>query len=321
MRVVDDVRAFHGKTSNLCLTIGSFDGIHLGHQRIVRHLKDAAKRMDGTAALMTLRPHPRQYFAPNGVPNLLTGDTLKERLLKAMGVDILFVLPFNAATADMDRSVFLEDIVLRRCGARHLIVGHDFAFGKNAGGDHAYLAKRASALGYTVEEVPPLIMQGERISSTLIREALLQGALDQAEKYLGRRYTILGEVARGRGIGRKLGFPTANIRPGPHIIPAHGVYAAEAIVTGRRYMAAVNIGIAPTIRHEDITIEAFLIDFDGDIVGETLELIFYKRLRPEVKFADLDSLVRAINQDVETIRDYFQALGPDKMEPNLPAGV
>jgi len=314
MQVVEDVRVFSEDLPGLCLTIGSFDGLHLGHRRIIDRLQAAARARGGTAALMTLRPHPRQFFAPESVPNLLTGDGQKERLLAELGVDVLFVLPFDASVANLPREQFLEDIVLERCRARHLVVGHDFAFGRGATGDYAWLAGQAPARGFTVEEVAPLIVGGERISSTLIREALLQGELEQAEGCLGRRYAIAGEVVRGRGVGVQLGFPTANIRPGAHVIPAHGVYAAEARFDGRRCIAAVNIGIAPTVRHEDITVEAFLLDFEGDIVGQSLELVFHRRLRPEVKFPDWEALKAAIAADVAAIRGYFAGEGSGPVE-------
>lgn len=305
MRIVEDVRCFTESLPDLVLTIGSFDGLHLGHQRIVGALVETARKRGGTAALMTLSPHPRQVFAEDSVPNLLTCDAMKNRILAELGVDVLFVLPFSREVAGIPPQTFLEEIILGRCAARHLLVGHDFAFGKGARGDFAFLAERAETLGYTVEEVPPLIVQGERVSSTLVRECILEGDLARAEFFLGRKYAMMGEVIRGRGIGRKLGFPTANLRPGVHVVPAHGVYAAEAVVAGQRRVAAVNIGIAPTIRHEDIMVEAYLLDFEGDIAGETVELIFHYRLRPEEKFESYEALTGAIDRDVREIQAYF----------------
>ncbi|MBI3192584.1 MAG: bifunctional riboflavin kinase/FMN adenylyltransferase, partial [Pedosphaera parvula] len=180
-----------------------------------------------------------------------------------------------------------------------------FAFGKDAAGNHTYLEAMAPRLGFAIEQVPPLVVEGERVSSTLIREYILQGDLDHVERFLGRKYSIVGEVKRGRGMGAKLGYPTANIEPGNYAVPVHGVYIAEALLDGNRYQAAVNIGIAPTIRHEDIMVEAFLLGFNEDIVGKQLEVIFHRRLRPELKFNSLPDLIAAIGRDVEAVRAYF----------------
>lgn len=305
MRVIQDVRSFEGSYPELVLTIGSFDGIHRGHRRIIDTLTASARARRGTAAVMTLRPHPRQFFAPESAPNILTQEAKKESLLAEAGVDVLYYLPFGAEVAALDRADFLEEIVLQRCGARELIVGHDFAFGKGAAGNYAYLCGVAPGLGLEVVEAPALIIDGERVSSTLIRQYILQGDLAKVEKLLGRKYSVTGEVTTGRGMGRKLGFPTANIEPHNNAIPAHGVYAAEAIVDDIAYLAAVNVGIAPTLAHDSAKVEAYLLDFDGDLVGKSVEIVFHHRLRPEKKYDSLEALVAAIDADVQWIRSYF----------------
>lgn len=305
MRIVEDVTSFDEALPSLVLTIGSFDGVHLGHQRILNALLAEARACNGVAAVMTLRPHPREFFSPKNAPNILSDDCQKEALLAKLGVDLLFYLPFTADIAHMERQDFLETILLGRCHARHIIVGHDFAFGRGAEGNYEFLKAQAARLNFQVQEIPPLIIQGERVSSTLIREAILQGELDKAETFLGRRYAIAGEVISGRGMGVKLGFPTANVEPHNKTIPAHGVYVAEATVAGATYPAAVNIGIAPTIRHEDMMIEVHILDFDRRIVGERIEVTFHKRLRPEAKYESLDALIAAIQKDVDAVRAYF----------------
>lgn len=307
MRIIEDVRHCDERFSNLVLTIGSFDGVHLGHRRIIENVIADARERCGTAALMTLRPHPRQFFAPASAPNILTSDRKKEQLLADAGVDVLYVLPFNADVAGLDREEFLREIVIGRCGAKKLIVGHDFNFGKGAKGNFEYLREMAPALGLVVEQAETLILEGERVSSTRVREVILQGELEHATRLLGRRYSVVGEVITGRAMGRKLGYPTANIKPHNNAVPANGIYVAEAHFDGRRFMAAVNIGIAPTIRHEDIMIEAFLLDFNEDLVGKTLEIVFHKRLRPEKKFHSLEDLIVAIGDDVTATRAYFDA--------------
>jgi len=305
MRVVEDVRSFAEHLPGVVLTIGSFDGVHLGHRRIIDAVVQEARALGGTAALMTLRPHPRQHFSPATAPNILTGDRKKEELLAAAGIDVLFVLPFNAEVAALEPEDFVREIVVGRCAAREVIVGHDFNFGRRARGNFEFLQAVAPEHGFAVEQAPALVIEGERVSSTLVRELVLQGELENIERFLGRRYSVVGEVITGRQMGRKLGYPTANIKPHNNAVPANGIYVAEALFEGRRFMAAVNIGIAPTIRHEDTMIEAFLLDFNEDLVGKTLEIVFHKRLRPEKKFDSLEALIQAIDADVVETRRYF----------------
>lgn len=305
MRIVEDVRLCEETFPHVVLTVGSFDGIHLGHRRILEELTRGARAAGGTAALMSLRPHPRQFFSPTKAPNLLTCDTKKEALLAEAGVDVLLVLPFTEEVAALSAQTFLEQIVVGRCRAKQLIVGHDFRFGSAAEGDYDYLKQQASRHGFTVTQVPALFVQGERVSSTLIRERILQGELEDIELFLGRKYSMMGAVVPGRGLGALLGFPTANIEPGCGVVPAHGVYAAEVNLEGAAYRAAVNIGVAPTIRHEDLLIEAHILNFARDVRGAEIEIVFHRRLRPEKKFGSRAELTAAIARDVEDIRAYF----------------
>lgn len=305
MNVIEDVRTVDRAFPHVVLTIGSFDGVHLGHRRILDDVVSAARASLGTAALLTMRPHPREFFDPDHAPNLLTSEAKKLELLRDAGLDVMFVLPFNGEVASMEPLEFVERIVCERCRARELVVGHDFCFGRQAQGDYELLAEVGPRYGFTVRQAPPLLVDGERVSSTLIRERILQGDLDKTERFLGRKYSIRGEIVGGRGIGRKLGFPTANIKPHHSAVPAQGVYVAEALMDGERYAAAVNIGIAPTIRQEDLTIEAFLLDFAKDILGYEIELVFHRRLRPEKKFPSYDALIEQIAKDVAVVRDYF----------------
>jgi riboflavin kinase/FMN adenylyltransferase len=307
MIVVDDVRAGAPALPHVVLTVGSFDGVHRGHRRILDEVIRAAREAQGTAALLTLRPHPREFFSPENAPNLLTSHEKKLELLEEAGLDAVFILPFNADVAGLEPLQFIEQIVHDRCRARELVVGHDFCFGKDARGNFDLLRQAGSHYGYEARQVPPLLVDGERVSSTSIRERILQGDLERAERFLGRKYSIRGEVIRGRGIGHTLGYPTANIKPFHSAMPAQGVYVAEVLLDGARHAAAVNIGIAPTVRQEDLTIEAFLLDFQGDLVGHEIELVFHKRIRPEKKFPNYDALIAQITQDVAQVRTHFEA--------------
>ncbi len=306
MRVIADVMDCHESFLDVVLTIGSFDGVHRGHRMILERVVAKANEIGGTPAMMTLDPHPRFVFAPHNAPNLLTSLEKKVELAGESGIELLFVLRFDESIAAMSRERFLDEIILTRCNARHLVVGHDFAFGQGATGNYAFLRDAAKHRGFGIEEAEPLILEGERVSSTLIRELILQGELDRAETFLGRKYSILGEVIRGRGMGKKLGYPTANIKPHHNAVPANGIYAAQAWIDGDLHLAAVNVGIAPTLQHDDVTIEAFVLDYSADLVGKVVEIVFHRRLRPEKKFDTLDALSAAIGDDVIAVRNHFE---------------
>ena len=294
---------------HVVLTIGSFDGVHRGHQRILEEVSREARTRGGTAAVLTMQPHPREFFSPAHAPNLLTSHAKKVRLLEEAGMDVVFVLDFNDTVAALSPRAFTEEIIKGRCRAEALIVGHDFRFGHDASGDYHLLAGIAEEYGLAVRQVMPLQVGGERVSSTLIRERILEGDLEEVEVFLGRKYSIIGEVVHGRGIGTHLGFPTANVSPHHSALPAHGAYAAEVEIEGSRFPAAVNIGIAPTIRNENVTIEAFVLDYSADILGKIIEIVFHKRLRPEQKFASHEALIAQIHRDVAAVRSYFAQTG------------
>ncbi len=313
MEVVENFESAGLDQPRLALTIGSFDGVHLGHRRVLDELHKVADRAGAPTAVLTMRPHPREFFSPDHAPNLLTTERRKFELLDEAGVDLVLVLNFTRNVADMPPDEFAATLIGDRCNAQAVVIGHDFCFGRNAEGDVSTLRELGARLGFDVYRVPPLTIEGERVSSTAIRERILQGDMDAAAASLGRRYSLFGEVIAGRGIGATLGFPTANIKPYHNAIHAQGVYAAEACVHGRCYQAAVNIGIAPTIRQEDIVIEAFLLDFDEDILGATIELRFHGRLRSEKKFPSHEALAGQIRHDVDTIRDYFTRLSADRV--------
>ncbi len=305
MQIIEDVLKTDKNYDNVVLTVGSFDGVHLGHQHILKDVVERAKEISGTPALLTMQPHPREYFAPDNAPNLLTSFDKKLSLLEEAGIEVLYVLPFDADTADIEPEVFIEMVLRDHCHASALIVGYDCRFGRKARGDFAMLQAFAAEMNFDVKEIAPVIVESERVSSTLIRERILQGDLETVELLLGRKYSVAGKVERGRGIGKTIGFPTANVRPYHTAIPAQGVYIAESVIDGDAYPSAVNIGIAPTIRNEDITIEAHLLDFDRDINGSEIEVLFHKRVRPEKKFPGKEALIEQIGRDVEAVRAYF----------------
>lgn len=305
MKIVRDTLSSQEPFSNTVLTAGSFDGVHLGHRRILDEVIQQAEATGATPAVLTLDPHPRQFFAPEHAPPILTTMEKRAELLEAAGVEIMFILRFDASVASKAPTDFVDQILLGKCGARSLVVGHDFRFGKAAAGDYELLAELGPNRGFSVSQAPALLIDGERVSSTSIRELLLLGDLEAVARFLGRRYSIVGEVERGRGIGTELGFPTANIKPHHNATPAQGVYIGVATVGGVREPAAINIGFAPTIPHDEMTIEAFILDFERDVRGERIEIEFFERIRGEMKFESKKALIDQIGCDVETVRAYF----------------
>lgn len=305
MQIIQNVLATEIEFPNVVMTLGSFDGVHRGHQFILNEIIQEAKSIGGTSALLTIDPHPREFFAPDNAPNLLTSLDKKLSLLEATGIEAVYILPFNAETAEMEPERFITEVLRDRCKVSSLIVGYDCRFGRKARGNYTMLQDMAPDMGFSVREISPVIVESERVSSTLIRERILLGDLARVEKLLGRKYSVVGQVKKGRGIGKTIGFPTANVHPYHTAIPAQGVYIAESIIQGKAYPSAVNIGIAPTIRNEDITIEAHVLDYSEDIRGAEIEIQFHKRLRPEKKFSGKEALIEQIGVDVNAVRAYF----------------
>lgn len=305
MDVILDATTCNCRYPNLVLTVGSFDGVHLGHQSILKTVIERARERSGAAALMSLQPHPRAFFQGTDDFALLSDAQQKEELLRAAGLDVYFILPFNEAVARMEPGEFLTRILVEQCSARHMIVGDDFFFGAGARGNVAFLNEEGQRHGLAAEVVPPVIVDGERVSSTRIRTLVAGGKLEEAGVLLGRPYAIAGTVARGRGMGKELGFPTANLRSDRALLPAHGIYAARILIDGADFLGAVNIGYAPTLPHERPVVEAHLLDFSGELGGRRIEIRLYHRLRGEEKFGGITELKAAIQNDIVQIRQYF----------------
>lgn len=305
MDVIQDATTCNSNYPNLVLTVGSFDGVHLGHQAILNTIIARARERGGTAALMSLQPHPKAFF--QGVDDfaLLSDPLQKESLLRSQGLDAYFVLPFNGAVARMEPGEFLSRILVGQCKAVHVVVGDDFAFGAGARGNVAFIEREGPHFGLTVEVVPPVYAGGQRVSSTRIRGLVADGQMEEARALLGRPYAVAGTVTRGRGMGKELGFPTANLRTDSVLLPAHGIYAARVTIENESILAAVNIGYAPTLPHERPIVEAHLLDFEDDLAGRRIEVELYHRLRGEKKFDGLTELKAAIQNDIVQIRQYF----------------
>ncbi|MGZ8211053.1 MAG: bifunctional riboflavin kinase/FAD synthetase [Burkholderiales bacterium] len=291
----------------VALTIGNFDGVHVGHQAMLARLTDAARARGLAACAMTFEPHPREFFAPDQAPTRLTSLREKLELLAAHGLDTTYVLRFDYRFAQIAANDFIGRILVRGVGVRHLLVGDDFRFGARRAGDFNMLKQCAGAFGYTVDAMTSVIVDGERVSSTSVREALAAGNLPRAARLLGRPYSISGRVVRGDGLGRKLGFPTANVQMKHNRPPLTGICTVEVHGAAEKPLRGVaSLGVRPTVKqHGAPVLEAFLFDFEGDLYGRHVRVDFFEKLRDEEKYQDLATLTRQIAQDVENARAWF----------------
>jgi riboflavin kinase/FMN adenylyltransferase len=293
------------------LTIGNFDGVHRGHQALLERLREAARRFALPAAVLTFEPHPREYFAPEGAPPRLTSLREKIELLGACGVDRLHVCRFDARFAAHTADDFVQQVLVRGLGVRHLIIGDDFRFGKGREGDFAMLQRCGGERRFVVEAMHTVDIQGERVSSSAVREALAAGDLEHAGRLLGRPYSLSGKVGHGDRLGRKIGFPTANIHLRRRALPLTGVYAVRVHGLGATLSGVANIGVRPTVAREPRPrLEVHLFDFAGDLYGAHLRVSFVKKLRDEARFESLDALTAQIARDAELGRRHFASLDP-----------
>ncbi|MDR2690564.1 MAG: bifunctional riboflavin kinase/FAD synthetase [Azoarcus sp.] len=307
-------RGIPAQASQACvLTIGNFDGLHLGHQALLRLLADKAMALGLPTAVLTFEPHPRELFSPEDAPARLTSLREKLLLLGASGVDRVYIGHFTRRFATLDAQTFVDALV-RGLAPRHLLIGDDFCFGARRGGDFALLQTAGQEHGFTVEAMPTLTVGGERASSSAVRQALASGALDHAARLLGRPYSIAGRVVHGDQIGRKLGFPTANLHF-RHRRPAlRGVFAVavEGIGPARR-PAIANVGLRPTASQGvEPRLEIHVLDWAGHCYGKVLRVHFLHKLRAEVRFPSLDALKTQIAHDEIAARDWF-SLHPDSL--------
>ncbi len=308
MIIFDDTNRFSQLQESCVATIGKFDGVHLGHQLILDQLKQKAEQLDLPSLVILVEPHPEEFFADNAesCPARLTILADKLELLESFGIDYVFQLKFDKQLSELSAEDYISDILVRGLGIKSFIVGNDFRFGHQRKGDFGLLQRSGEEFGFEVVETAAYERNGQRISSTFIREQLSKADFGLVEQLLGRPYSIKGEVVRGKQIGTDLGFPTCNIKPQRMRIPLHGVFACEVRLSDRYYPAAVNIGYRPTVTESgEALLEAHILDFNEDLYGKMIEVIFRKKIREELKFSGLDELKRQIGADVEQVRELF----------------
>jgi riboflavin kinase / FMN adenylyltransferase len=302
LRSISDLSALPGP---LFLAIGVFDGVHLGHQAVISTSARHAKDVGGTPVVVTFDPHPAKVLRPNDAPHLLTATQHKIALIRDLGVAHLLVLQFDRQFASTPPDEFVRQLVSNSRPLREICVGHEWSFGKGRAGNLALLKELGAASNFDVVGVPAVTVNGEVVSSTAIRRAVAAGDLIKATQMLGREYTILGTVKAGEKLGRKLGFPTANLSAHSEQFPPNGVYVTEARLAGALYRGVANLGYRPTVStgESERLLELHLFDLNKEIYGEEVEVRFLRYLRPEQKFENVDALAAQIARDVAEARE------------------
>ncbi len=301
------VRGVHGASLPPCvLTIGNFDGLHCGHATILRELKSIASTQGLATAVMTFEPHPREFFAAASAPARLTSLREKLEYLSTAGVDFVVVQHFDQRFSALDAQTFRDEIIGQRLNARHVLVGDDFRFGAKRAGDFSLLTQSTT---FTTRHLPTISYDGDRVSSTAVRSALAAGNMELAAHLLGRPYSMSGRVTQGDQLGRKLGFPTANIQLKHNRPPLAGIFVVEVHGLEKPWPAVASLGRRPTVKNPDAlpVLEVHLFDFDRDIYRQHLQVDFLHKLRNEEKFPDLATLTAQIAKDCEHARAWHAA--------------
>lgn len=297
------------KIKNPVVTIGTFDGVHLGHRSIIRRLREIADRIGGETVLLSFYPHPRIILYPedHGVA-LLNSPEEKAQLLREAGIDHFILYPFSTEFSRLTPFEYVRDLLVTGIHAHTVVVGYDHRFGRNREGDHNTLLELSEIFGFAVEEIQAEVIDNNNVSSTKIRQALLHGNVQEANKFLGYNYKLCGTVVKGDQIGRTIGYPTANIQPNYpfKLIPAKGIYAVRVIANNQVHRGVMSIGVRPTVTDNPVqTIEVFILDFTDDVYGKTICVEFIDFIRGEEKFGSIDELKTAIGRDIEAAMHIF----------------
>ena len=291
------------------ITMGTFDGVHKGHKKLLEKLVNRAKQKYGEAVVITYYHHPLEIIHRKTFPYLLSERNIKENLLKEIGVDCVLYLNFDKRMAEMSAKEFLSEIIIKELKAKEIVVGYDTHFGKNREGNYSFLKENQKTFEYALHYVEPYKLDNIIISSSIIRDLIREGNMEKAQKYLGRTYSLTGTVIHGEHIGTKIGFPTINISPFDDykLIPALGVYITSLLINGNKFYGVTNIGYSPTLKRSHIKeIETFIFDFDQNIYNKSIEIFFHKRIRDEKMFDSTENLVNTINKDIIEAKRFFE---------------
>jgi riboflavin kinase / FMN adenylyltransferase len=292
--------------TNPVVTVGNYDGIHIGHRRIIERMKVRAGEINGTSILVTFHPHPLHVLKPDKELAAITPLEERRRLIEETGVDALFMIPFTKEFSQIAAEDFVRDILVKRLAIKGIVVGYDFRFGREGKGDLALLEKMGRLCGFFVEEVAEITIEGEKIGSNRVRKLVAAGAVAMAGRVLGRPYAIKGTVVRAKGRGRTIGYPTINLKTDYMLIPKNGVYVTQVEIEEQRFGAVTNVGTNPTFETgQEQSIESFVLDYNGDLYDKEVRVIFLDRIRDEVRFGSVEELTARIAKDVELAREYF----------------
>jgi riboflavin kinase/FMN adenylyltransferase len=311
MKIYNQLEQINQPFKAAVITIGNFDGVHIGHQALFHEVIEKADAIDGTSIAMTFEPHPIRVLKNNNHPPLITLYEQKAELIERSGIDVLICIPFTQEFASLSAEAFIKDLLVAKIGMQVIIVGKDYTFGRNREGNLSVLKAYASQMGYEVIEadwIKAALNLSGRISSTKIRELVMAGEVEPARKMLGRHYQIRGLVVKGRDRGGKLlGIPTANINLQDELCPKTGIYAVTVDYHDHVYKGVANIGYSPTFDDNEFTAEVHLLDFSTNIYGEKIRVNFIQRIRDEKKFANISELKAQIHQDIKTARKILAA--------------
>jgi riboflavin kinase/FMN adenylyltransferase len=321
MRILSGSEVFNKNFIKSAVTIGNFDGVHRGHLELFNRLKEISAAHGLPSVVVTFEPHPLKVLSPDSAPSLITTFDQKIALISDSGVDCLVVVPFTIELSQMSAEDFVLRILCESLGMRHILIGHDYAFGRGREGSYETLELLGLDHGFTLDDLEPIGHGNMIYSSSLVRSQLFSGDMTAVSGILGRYYMISGAVVHGREIGHSIGFPTANISTSNELIPPDGVYAVMALIEGRLVKGACNIGVNPTFGGGSRTIEVFLLDFTGQIYGKEIAVYFVKKLRDVMKFPDTVSLIEAISNDVERTRAILNDIQDGLIKPRLMTGI
>lgn len=305
MKVYNALKDYNNHPS--VITIGTFDGVHLGHKKIIERLCEFGQNNQLNSLILTFFPHPRMVLNKDYNLKLLSTIEEKKTRLEALGVDALVIEPFTIDFANLSAEDYVKTVLVDQLNAKHIIIGYDHRFGKNRTANIDDLKFYGSSLGFTVEEIPAEDIEAVSISSTKIRHALHEGLIEKANRYLGDHYTIQGMVVKGKGIGKSLNYPTANIQINSDLklIPKHGVYIVKCLIDNKFCWGMMNIGVNPTFDNNELSIEVHFLDYDGDLYGNALNIELLKHLRNEKKFNSIENLKNQIALDESQTRDFI----------------
>ena len=311
MDIIVGIETIRRKFRNPVLTLGNFDGVHLGHQKIFKAVKEEARKIDGEAIVFTFDPHPLKVLAPQRCPPFITPFKKKLMLVEMLGIDVIIVAIFGLGIANITPEAFVKQILVDKIGPKKILVGYNFYFGKDRKGNVKMLIRLGQEFGFEVKVIEALKVNDTPVSSSKIRELIQDGQMGQAAQLLGRNYRLMGKVIWGSGRGKDLGFPTANLEILNGLYPKTGVYAAKVIIGNKTYLGVADVGYNPTFGKNPLSVEVHILDFSRDIYGEEIQLIFYERIRDEKAFKSSESLVREMRNDIGVAKRILLGRSPE----------